>query len=94
METKVAQSMLLSPWTDAERIARGPSGSVQFSRRFREQDKSHVLISAQLQPKTKISNRRRTLSLEVSCSYKNFPGILQKIQLFFFPLMLSPFYCC
>ena len=84
METKVAQSMLLSPWTDGERIARGPSGSVQFSRRFREQDKSHVLISAQLQPKTKISNRRRTLSLEVSCSYKNFPGILQNIQLFFF----------
>jgi hypothetical protein len=82
MEAKVAQSLLLSP-TGSEKIVRGPSGSVRFSRRFREQDRIHLLVSAQCQPKTSLSNRRKT----VSCSYKNFPGILQKIQTFICPLM-------
>lgn len=82
MEAKVAQSLLLSP-TGSEKIVRGPSGSVRFSRRLREQDRFHPLVSAQSQPKTSLSNRRKTLS----CSYKNFPGILRKIQPFIFPLM-------
>ncbi|XP_062148023.1 shikimate kinase, chloroplastic [Alnus glutinosa] len=69
MEAKVAQSLLLSP-TGSEKIVRGPSGSVRFSRRFREQDRIHLLVSAQCQPKTSLSNRRKT----VSCSYKNFPA--------------------
>lgn len=83
MEAKIAQSLILSPGTGSEKIARGPSGSVRFSRRSREQDRFHQLVSAQLQPKTSPSNRLKA----VSCSYKNFPGILQKIKPFIFPLM-------
>ena len=77
MEAKIANGLLVSPRIDSEKIARriGTGGSVQFSRRFREQDRLQVLVSAQLQPKTRNSNRLKTVSLEVSCSYKNFPGI-------------------
>ncbi|KAF5480749.1 hypothetical protein F2P56_001467 [Juglans regia] len=74
METKVAQSLLLPSWNGLEKMTKEPSCSVRFSRKFREQDKPQVLISALLQPKTRISNRYRTVSLEVSCSYKNFPA--------------------
>ena len=84
MEAKIAQSLILSPGTGSEKSVRGPSGSVRFSRRrSREPDRFHQLVSAQWQPKTSPSNRLKA----VSCSYKNFPGILQKIKPFIFTLM-------
>lgn len=78
MEAKIANGLLVSPRIDSEKIARriGTGRSVQFSRRFKEQDRLQVLVSAQLQPKTRNSNRHKTVSLEVSCSYKNFPASL------------------
>lgn len=88
MEAKLANGLLVSPRIDSEKIARriGTGGSVRFSRRFREQDRLQVLVSAQLQPKTRNSNRHKTVSLEVSCSYKNFPGISQTILSFTFKI--------
>jgi len=70
MEAKIAQSLILSPGTGSEKIVRRPSGSVRFSRRSREPDRFHQLVSSQWQPKTSPSNSLKA----VSCSYKNFPA--------------------
>lgn len=82
MDAKVANGLVVSPRIGSERFARRTCGSVRVSRRFREQDRLPVLVSAQLQDKTRNSNWHKTASLEVSCSYKNFPGISQMIQTF------------
>lgn len=74
MEAMIAQSLPLPPRTGSDKFCRGPRVSVRSSRRFREQDGFPVLVSAQWLPKTSISNRRITVSLEACCSYKNFPA--------------------
>nr|ABA54868.1 putative shikimate kinase [Fagus sylvatica] len=74
MDGKVANGLVVSPRIGSERFARRTCGSVRVSRRFREQDRLPVLVSAQLQDKTRNSNWHKTASLEVSCSYKNFPA--------------------
>ncbi|GMP26324.1 hypothetical protein CsSME_00002804 [Camellia sinensis var. sinensis] len=50
MEVKLAQSLQFSTWIDLEKMVMKPSGSLQFSRRSREQKRFQILISSHLQP--------------------------------------------
>ncbi|KAJ7945330.1 Shikimate kinase chloroplastic [Quillaja saponaria] len=74
MEAKVIQKLQLSTWIDSEKIGRKPIRNVGFSQGFRDPKRGQVLISSQLQPGRSSSNWHRKVSLEVSCSYNNFPA--------------------
>ncbi|KAL5751812.1 hypothetical protein ACOSQ2_022319 [Xanthoceras sorbifolium] len=77
MEARVLQQLQHPTWIDSEKFARKPtgtgSGSVRMSRRMKEEKRLQVRISAQLQP-NKASSWRKSVSVEVSCCYKNFPA--------------------
>lgn len=72
MEAKVAQSLQFSTWNDLEKT-RKPNGSLHFSRRSREQNRLQILIPSCLHP-TGTATWHKPGSLQVSCSYRNFPG--------------------
>ncbi|CAL5323935.1 unnamed protein product [Camellia sinensis] len=76
MEVKLAQSLQFSTWIDLEKMVMKPSGSLQFSRRSREQKRFQILISSHLQPTrtataTATATSHKPVALKVSCSYKN-----------------------
>ncbi|XP_024029363.1 shikimate kinase, chloroplastic isoform X2 [Morus notabilis] len=73
MEARVAQTLQFSAWIPSEKVVRRPSGSVPVSRTLKDQRKLQVIVSARF-PTSKASDRPRNAALEVSCSYKNFPG--------------------
>ncbi|KAF5960572.1 hypothetical protein HYC85_001781 [Camellia sinensis] len=79
MEVKLAQSLQFSTWIDLEKMVMKPSGSLQFSRRSREQKRFQILISSHLQPTrtataTATATSHKPVALKVSCSYKNLQG--------------------
>ncbi|KAI8028768.1 hypothetical protein LOK49_LG01G02435 [Camellia lanceoleosa] len=79
MEVKLAQSLQFSTWIDLEKMVMKPSGSLQFSRRSREQKRFQILISSHLQPTrtataTATATSHKRVALKVSCSYKNLQG--------------------
>lgn len=75
MAAKVSQSLQFSTWIDSEKIVRKPIYSLQFSTRFREQQRVQILISSSLQPR-KAATYHRPVALKVSCSPQNFEGSL------------------
>ncbi|XP_030534969.1 shikimate kinase, chloroplastic isoform X1 [Rhodamnia argentea] len=72
MDAKIAQRPQFSAWIDSDKVGRKSSSSLRVPQKLRE-GRCRVLISAHLQP-TRSSNRHKSISLEVPCSYREFPG--------------------
>ncbi|GAB4847676.1 Shikimate kinase [Ancistrocladus abbreviatus] len=72
MEAKVAQSVNLSTWVDAEKSTRRPNGFVQVSQKCKEERRLQMFVSNKLS-KTTLSRHKHIVS-EVSCSYNKFPA--------------------
>lgn len=77
----VAPRLQISTWmVDSDKVARRrpKSTSAAFSRRLRDQNTTQVLVAAAAAhlPTSQVSNRKRRVALEVSCSYNNFPSNL------------------
>ncbi|XP_022947888.1 shikimate kinase, chloroplastic-like [Cucurbita moschata] len=70
MEATVTQHFHFSPWIHSSSIVAKPKGSLQFSRRFAEQHILRVPFSFNLQL-SRPSARRRTVALNIACSYEN-----------------------
>lgn len=60
---------------DLDKFQRKPTGSVKFSRRMREAKWVQVFISTDMQHGI-TSNWKRSVALEVPCTFKSFPGCL------------------
>eukprot|EP00257_Ricinus_communis_P022903 XP_015582761.1 shikimate kinase, chloroplastic [Ricinus communis] len=74
MEAKLLKGMQLSTtWVDLDNLARRNSAcSLSFSRKSKEKQRLHVVVSTQFRP-TSNKYRHASISSEVSCSYKNSP---------------------
>ncbi|KAK1592251.1 hypothetical protein Q3G72_021874 [Acer saccharum] len=90
MEARVLQKLQHPTWIDSDKFARKPtgtgsgSGSVRYSRRMKEEQRLQVMISSQFQL-NKAPNRRNSVSVEVTCSYKNFPASIMESGSFYAP---------
>ncbi|XP_044469829.1 shikimate kinase 1, chloroplastic isoform X2 [Mangifera indica] len=75
MEAKVLQKLQYPTRVDLDKFQRKPTGSVKFSRRMREAKWVQVFISADMQHGI-TSNWKRSVALEVPCTFKSFPGMM------------------
>ena len=75
MEATLAQTLPFSTFINSERIERRQGLSVPVSRTSKGRGKLQALVSARSLIRSP-SSRSRNVALEVSCSYKNFPGDL------------------
>ncbi|KAK3411577.1 hypothetical protein EUGRSUZ_I00321 [Eucalyptus grandis] len=72
MDAKLAQRPQFSAWIDSEKVGRKSSCTLRVPQKLRE-GRCRVLISGHLEP-TGSFNRHKSISLEVPCSYREFPG--------------------
>ncbi|GAV57405.1 SKI domain-containing protein [Cephalotus follicularis] len=73
MEAKMAAKLQIPTWIDSEKIGRKQGrGSLRLPRRLRGED--NLNSTAHLQPNKTWNPLRRSISLELSCSYNNFPA--------------------
>ncbi|KAF8011972.1 hypothetical protein BT93_I0179 [Corymbia citriodora subsp. variegata] len=72
MDAIIAQRPQFSAWIDSNKVGRKSSCAIRVPRKLQE-GRCHVLISGHLEP-TRNFNRHKSISLEVPCSYREFPG--------------------
>ncbi|XP_044469827.1 shikimate kinase, chloroplastic isoform X1 [Mangifera indica] len=85
MEAKVLQKLQYPTRVDLDKFQRKPTGSVKFSRRMREAKWVQVFISADMQHGI-TSNWKRSVALEVPCTFKSFPASILEPGDFYAPL--------